>query len=265
MVLDVQNLSCGYSGKVVVHALSLSVSAGEILCILGPNGVGKTTLFRSIMGQLRPITGQITIAGKAIHQLSVKALAHHVAYVPQAHTPPFPFSVLDVVLTGRTVHTGLFSAPSCKDKMVAEAQLDKLGISELKNRSYTEISGGERQLVLLARALAQGSPLMVLDEPTSNLDFGNQIKVLEQISSLAAQGLSVVMTTHSPNHALLCADRVLLMQPSGQYKTGVPSTIISEKNLYDAYGVDVKLVTTDAGCHGVIHSCVPLMRQTTPT
>jgi iron complex transport system ATP-binding protein len=232
MKLECIQIACGYEKKTVLKDISMSLSSGEMLCILGPNGVGKTTILRTMLGFLPLHSGSIFLDEEDICKWSKRKLAKAIAYVPQAHITPFPFLVGDVVLMGRNAHLGHFASPSSEDKRIAYESLERLGIAGLKNMPYTEISGGERQLVLVARALAQETELLLLDEPTSNLDYGNQIRVLEQIRNIVHAGIGVLMTTHSPNHAFLCATRVALLGPEKSLAIGSPTEILTEKNLF---------------------------------
>lgn len=259
MELVVRNCACGYGTKNIIKDISISVKSGEILCILGPNGVGKTTLFKTILGFLKLQSGEILLDDENIRDWPKKRLAKAISYVPQAHNPPFPFRVYDVVLMGRTAHVNTFASPSKKDKEIAEQALDALKISYLKDRIYTEISGGERQMVLIARALAQQANIMIMDEPTSNLDFGNQIKVLEQINKLAQRGFGIVMTSHFPNHAFLCSSKVALMQKNNKFIVGSADDVVTEENLKSAYGIDVKIVSLENEDKQIIKSVVPLL------
>lgn len=258
MILDVNNVTCGYGSKPIVEGISLEVKNGEILCILGPNGVGKTTFFKTILGFLKLQKGEILLNGQNIDKWSRKELAKAVGYVPQAHTPPFPYSVMDTVIMGRTAHIGTFSVPSDKDIEIAEQSIERLNIGYLKNKIYTEISGGERQLVLIARALTQQPEILVMDEPTSNLDFGNQIRVLEQISMLAESGLAVIMTSHFPDHAFLCSTKVALMQREHSFIVGGVDEVVTEANLNSAYGIRVKIIETEIENGQIIKTCVPM-------
>ncbi|WP_286723693.1 ABC transporter ATP-binding protein, partial [Pelotomaculum sp. PtaB.Bin117] len=196
MILEIKDASFGYSQKTVLRNISFNVGAGELLCLLGPNGVGKTTLFKSILGFIAIKGGEIILDGQNIKKWSKSRLAKAVGYVPQAHTTPFPYTVLDVVLMGRIAHLGPFSSPSRDDVKIAEESLERLGVSFLKDMTYTEISGGERQMALIARALTQKPQILILDEPTSNLDYGNQVRVLLQIKKLSEEGIGVIMTSH---------------------------------------------------------------------
>jgi len=246
--LEVKNLSCGYLNRPVVSNVSLKMSTGESLCLLGPNGVGKTTFFKTILGLLKPRSGQIFLDGEDVSKWPRRKFAAKVGYVPQYHMPPFAFEVLDVVIMGRNAHLGSFASPGKKDRIIAEQVLDTLNISYLSKRVYTEISGGERQLVLIARALAQEPEFLVMDEPTASLDFGNQIKVLNQINQLATSGkVGVIMTTHYPDHAFYCASKVAVMGKGDTFVFGTPDEVITEAYLQEVYDVKVKIILVENG------------------
>ncbi|SER47309.1 iron complex transport system ATP-binding protein [Propionibacterium cyclohexanicum] len=259
MRLTVDDLSCGYGEHRVVDELSLTVDSGEVMCLLGPNGVGKTTLFKTILGFLAPQGGRVLIDGRDARTLGRREQARLIAYVPQAHTPPFPFSVRDVVTMGRTARLGLFSSPGPADKALALESLERLGIDSLAERPYTEISGGERQMVLIARALTQQAQLLIMDEPTSSLDFGNQVRVLRQVRRLAGEGLCIVMTTHEPDHALWCDARVTLLEPHGPAQVGSAAEIITEAAMNRAYGVAVRIGSIAGPGGPPVEACVPLL------
>ncbi|HBE76205.1 MAG TPA: iron ABC transporter ATP-binding protein [Firmicutes bacterium] len=254
MKLEINQVMCGYGNRTILKDISFSVHDREILCLLGPNGVGKTTLFKTILGFLRLQGGDILLNGENIRLWPRERLARAIGYVPQAHTPPFPFTVLDVVTMGRTAHLGVFSSPSKKDVMIAEQAIETLNIGFLRDRIYTEISGGERQMVLIARALTQEPKLLVMDEPTSNLDFGNQIRVLQQIRELAGRGLGVIMTSHFPDHAFLCSTKIALLQKDRGFITGEADEVVTEENMRAAYGVRVKIIRSDD-----VKTCVPVL------
>lgn len=260
MRLECVRVACGYGRRPVLQDIDLSLSSGEAVCVLGPNGAGKTTLFRTVLGFLPLCAGTILLDGQDIRSWSRRRLARAIAYVPQAHIPPFPFLVGDVVLMGRNAHMSPFAAPGASDRRIADLALERLGIAALRDKPYTDISGGERQLVLVARALAQEAELLILDEPTSNLDLGNQIRVLGQIGNLVRSGIGVLMTTHVPNHAFLCATRVALLDAGGVLKTGVPDDVLTSANLTAAYGVEVHMVQVpaDDGRSGT-SACIPLL------
>lgn len=262
MKMQIQKISCGYHQQAILSNLSMDVVSGEILCILGPNGVGKTTLFKTIMGFLPTLSGNIMIDGTDIRQWPRKKHARHLAYVPQAHVLPFPFTVMDVVTMGRTSHIASFSGPSRLDIAKSEYCLDCLGIESLKDRIYTELSGGERQMVLIARALAQEPQVLLMDEPTSNLDFGNQIRVLEQINALAEeQGLAIIMTSHVPDHSFLCSAKVALLCRKNEFYIGAVDEVVTEENLFKAYGVNIKISDVYVDKQVQLKSCIPLLQK----
>lgn len=259
MELSVNNASCGYGNTAVLENVSLSIKQGEIVCILGPNGIGKTTVFRSVLGFLKLIKGEITLDGISKSEISAREFSKCVGYVPQGHEPPFPYSVKDVVVMGRAAHLKRFESPGLSDYKIAYNVMEMLNISYLRNKTYTQISGGERQMVLITRALTQEPKLLVMDEPTANLDFGNQVHVLECISNLSSSGLGVLMTTHNPDHAFLCCDRVILLTKNREILEGTVDEIVTEENLKRAYGVDVKISSTRTDTGKVIRSCIPLL------
>lgn len=259
MILEIDNVSCGYNSKTVVKNISVKIESGEVLTLLGPNGVGKTTFFKTILGFLKLHGGEIKLDGQNIQSWKKSKLAKVIGYVPQAHIPPFPFTVLDIVVMGRTAHLGMFASPSKKDVEIAEKALKALEVNYLKDKIYTEISGGERQMVLIARALTQEPEILIMDEPTSNLDFGNQVKVLEQVNKLSKKGLGIIMTSHFPDHAFLCSTKVALLQRNNKFNVGDVDEIITEDKLRETYGVDVKIISTVNNKGAVIKSCVPIL------
>jgi len=200
--LAVEDLSYGYPGHVVGHKLSFTVGAGEVLCVLGRNGEGKSTLFKTILGLLPPRAGTLRVDGEPISSWSPRRRALTFGYVPQHSGGAFPFTVAELVLMGRTAHRGPFAAPSATDRAAAEEAIAALGIEHLAEREWLRVSGGEGQLALVARALAQEPRILVLDEPTASLDFGNQVRVLDAVRSLAeTRRLSVLLSTHHPEQA----------------------------------------------------------------
>jgi len=234
-----------HTTRPVVSNVSFQVPEGRLAVLLGPNGSGKTTLFKCIAGLWHPGSGQVMFDGRDIVHMSFKERASMLAVVPQDHTPPFPYSVFEAVLMGRAPHVGLFAAPSAKDEEVALNALLAVGISHLKDRCYTRISGGERQLVLIARALAQEAPLLLLDEPTSHLDFRNQHLVLETVRHVAAEKkLTVLMTLHDPNLASFFAHQVILLKAGEIAADGVPEAVLTETNLGMLYNIGIGVADT---------------------
>lgn len=241
-MITAEKLICGYSpGKPVIGPLSFQVKKGEIVCLIGPNGIGKTTLFKTILGLLKPLGGRILIGGRDCREYTSKEFARTVAYVPQEHIPPFPYLVGDVVVMGCNPNMHEFSSPGKAEYELAYEKLALMGIEHLAERDYTEVSGGERQLVMIARALAQNTNLLVMDEPTSHLDYGNEARVLNQVMKLSSLGYTIVMTTHVPGHAYLYADKVLAAGKMGCFAVGPPEEILTEETLRSLYGIDIQI------------------------
>lgn len=255
---SLKNVSCGYKEATVLSNVSFSIGSGEALCLLGPNGVGKTTLFRSMLGFLKPLGGAIFFDEEDISAWSPRAMAKKIGYVPQSHTSVFAYPVIEVVTMGRLARISPIAAPSKHDSAVARSCLERLGVGHLAEKLYTQISGGERQMVLIARALAQEPEILIMDEPTASLDYGNQVKVLRQISRLVKEGISVIMTTHFPDHAFLCATKVGLITREW-IRFGAPDEIVTEESLKETYGVDVRIVKEHSCSCGTLKGCVPII------
>jgi iron complex transport system ATP-binding protein len=259
-VLRIENIKCGYGDKLVVDGLSVSTSTGEILCLLGPNGIGKTTLFKTILGFLPVLGGEVLVDGRDISRLSRRELARMISYVPQARTPTFAFKAIDVVTMGRIAHIGPFGSPGRKDVRAAHNALERLGIESLRERACTELSGGEVQMVMIARALAQESEFLMMDEPTASLDFGNQVRIIRICKRLAAEGLGIIMTTHFPDHAFQCGASVGLMLKGYEYVCGTAHDVLTEENLMRAYGIRVAVVNVDY-CGSQLQLCQPIIEE----
>ena len=257
MKLEARGLDFGYRGKRVGSDVSLSLEAGEVLCLLGPNGSGKTTLFKTLLGLLPAQGGKVLIDDVDLQARARDEIARLVSYVPQAHAAFFPFTVEEVVLMGRTAHLGLFSSPSRRDREAALSAIARMRIEHLAGSIYTRISGGERQLTLIARALAQDAKIVVMDEPTANLDFGNQVRVLEHIQALARTGMGVLLSTHDPDHVFVCADRVAMLHEGRLARLGPPATTITPKSLREIYGVEVAVVRVAVADGGERQVCIP--------
>lgn len=238
-LVELQDVSIGYSQhRRVGTGISLCVWPKEVLCLLGPNGSGKSTLFKTLLGLLPALAGQVQVMGRPLHTWTRQALATHIAYVPQAHAAVFAFNVLEVVLMGRTACLGMFASPSARDKQLACECLEQVGMLHLLDRPYTQISGGERQLVLIARALAQQPQLLVMDEPTASLDFGNQLRVLSHIQALQQRGMGILLCTHQPEHALQVADRVALFKAGQLQAVGPAIATMTAQHLAKLYDLD---------------------------
>jgi iron complex transport system ATP-binding protein len=242
MKLAAHALVFGYPGKTIGRDVDIELAAGEVLCLLGPNGGGKTTLFKTLLGLLKKQGGSITLDGADITRWSRQRLARVIAYVPQASAGYFPYTVIDTVLMGRTARIGLFATPSRHDRAIAEAALARVRLADFADAIFTRLSGGQRQLVLIARALAQEPKILVMDEPTASLDFGNQVLVLNHVRELARQGIGIILSTHDPDHAFACADRVALLHEGRLIACGSPEDVVTSGNLQRLYDVAVDIV-----------------------
>lgn len=262
MRLEARGVCAGYQGVDVVKDVSFSIESGEVLCLLGPNGVGKTTLFKSLLGFVPFSSGGLYVDGKRVDHRDRKRTASLMGYVPQVHEPPFPFLVIDVVVMGSIARSDMLSGPPKSAFREAEELLERLGVAYLRDRDYTKISGGERQMVLIARALMQSPAFLMMDEPTSSLDFGNQMRVLSRISELAEAGVGVVMTSHFPDHAFLCCDKAAVMSRTRPFRVGEVDRIVTQETLREAYGIPVTIATVDVPEHpdGAVTTCIPLLK-----
>jgi iron complex transport system ATP-binding protein len=246
MILEGRDLAIGYRDRLVGSGLAVSLKKGEVLALLGPNGGGKTTLLKTLLGLLPPRAGEVTFADRPLAAYSARERARLIAYVPQTHVATFAFTVETVVLMGRTAHSNLFRRPAAADRDITARMLERFGIAHLVQRPYTMISGGERQLALLARALAQEPHFVVLDEPTASLDFGNQGKVMGEIRALADSGHGVLFTTHDPNHARRAADRAHLLRDGRTIAAGPAGSVLTKELLEVLYHAPVKVLRDPA-------------------
>jgi iron complex transport system ATP-binding protein len=241
-MLDVRDLAFGFGARRVGSDVTFSLAKGETLAVLGGNGAGKTTLFRTLLGLLPAQSGEIRVGGDSIAALAPHMRARRLAYVPQQHMPTFGFSAEEAVLMGRVAHLSTFARPGAADRIAASDALARLGIEALGSRPVTELSGGERQLVWLARALAQQAPVLVLDEPTASLDFGNRARVLAELDRLRGSGLTIVFSTHEPDQALAHADRALLLADGRPLAFDAVERALTTENVERLYRVRVRSV-----------------------
>lgn len=248
-LLEVKNLSFGYDERDVLQDISFQLKRGEILFLLGPNGCGKTTLLDCVLGFLKPGEGDIYLNGSNIKGIRAEQVARQLAYVPQSHEKTFPYTVMDIVLMGRASYIGIFASPSRQDIAIAKEMLELLGIYHLKDRPYTHLSGGEGQLVMIARALVQKTDLIVMDEPTAHLDFKHEMVIMETIVDLVQEsGLAILMASHFPNHAFYFENndlrcRVALMDDCRFLDMGTPTQVLSEYNLKKTYNINARVVS----------------------
>ncbi len=252
--LEVRNVSFSYGEHQVLNDVSFKVDAGKLVSVLGPNGVGKSTLFRCMLGLLKTYDGSITVDGKETRNMGARELAHHVAYVPQSHYPAFNYTVLDMVLMGTSSRTSPFSPPRGKEITAAMEALERMGMAEFAHRDYTHISGGERQMVLIARALAQHAKVLMMDEPTANLDYGNQMRVMEQVRKLTGEGYTILQSTHNPDQAYLFSHQILAVQNGRIIADGSPNEVMDAALIRALYGIEVNV---ESFCDDKFRVCVP--------
>lgn len=247
MSIEIRNLSFAYSLRDVLKDVSFRAEEGQLLAVLGPNGVGKTTLFRCILGLQQQYKGSICIDGIDAHSLSPRELAHKIAYIPQTHGIAFSYSVQDMVLMGTTHQVSTMGVPKQKELDSANGALDRLGISHLTYHNFSKLSGGEQQLVLIARALAQNTKTLLMDEPTASLDYGNQSLVLRQVRKLADDGYTILLSTHNPQHAIWYADRAVALFDGAIAAFGSPDDVVNAALIEKLYGVTVRMIDTAQG------------------
>ena len=270
----ISNISFGYEKIAILQNINVNIRKGRVVSLLGPNGCGKTTLLKIINGSLKSEKGTVYIDGSDIRRASYRQIARKMGQVSQNHKSSFPFTVLDVVLTGRAPYVPAFSSPGTRDMSICSGILEKLGITHLSQKPYTRISGGERQLVMIARALVQEPKFLLLDEPTTFLDLKNQMHILKSVVTLARErNITVLMTLHDPNHALMFSDAIILMKkpsdspgvdtpPEGNnvkgdrsgnniVSTGSPAEVITTNHMKEAYGIDVDIIDHN-GCRLIV-------------
>lgn len=244
-MFQIKNLSCGYKDKTVLKDVSFTAESGDIVCILGRNGSGKSTLIKSIVGLIEPFKGEMLIDGIDIKSWPWSKKAKLISYIPQTFSSMFHYKGIDIVLMGRTSYIGFSASPSKEDEEIAEDAMNKLNIFHLKDRIYSQMSGGERQLVKIAQALAQQSKIIVMDEPTNNLDFGNQGIMLNYLKKCSDMGITIIMATHFPEQALSYGSKALLVNNQRVVEIDNPNKSLTEEALQKLYDVDVKLVEVD--------------------
>ena len=246
MMLEVKDISYAYDNERTIFSnIEFTLNKGEILTILGPNGSGKTTLLNCLANIFVPSSGEILIKGVPFAELSLRQVAQMIGYVPQIHIPVYGFNVRDFVVMGRAPYMGMFAKPKKSDYDLVDDALEMMEITHLADRPYTEISGGEMQQVTIARAIVQQPDMILLDEPTAHLDYGNQLRTVKMIKKLAQEGYAVIMTTHMPDHAVLLEGKVGILDRSGHMRVGPTSETLKEDVLREVYRVELKLVYID--------------------
>ena len=258
--IQAENIAFSYSqemGKSVFRDISLSVQSGDVFCLLGPNGIGKSTLLKCLSGILRIQHGSVFLNGRNLSELKLPDVAKHVGYVPQGLTSAFPFRIKDIIIMGRAPHLSILASPSRADREIARNAMETVGVTHLAERPCNSVSGGEWQLTLIARALVQEPQVLLLDEPTSHLDMGNQLKILQVIKDLASDGMTIVMASHFPDHAFLVANVVAILNKGRIAQVGTPDEVMTDSNLQATYGVDVRVVQLEEG--GLRKACFPAL------
>ncbi|MCD4718636.1 MAG: ABC transporter ATP-binding protein [Desulfobacula sp.] len=260
--VEIKNLSFSYTGRQedqIFSNISFDLDPGEIFCLLGPNGSGKSTLLKCIAKLLAPRSGSVLLDSENLNTLSSGKIARKLGFVPQSLVSAFPFTVEDIVIMGRASRIGMISSPCPKDRKHAWTSMERIGVAHLAQRPCNMLSGGEWQLVLIARALTQSPGVLLLDEPTSHLDLGNQIKILEVVDSLSKEGMTIIMASHFPDHAFLNADKVGILRDQSLIALGDPDTVVTEEILAVTYGITIKVLRLLDGVNRKI--CVPILKQ----
>lgn len=244
MIYDIKNIyyTYPYTTRKVLNGVSLQMQQGEIMSVLGPNGAGKSTLLNCMANLIIPDGGEIDLLGKPVKKMSVREVAECVSYVQQTHNPVFEYSVLHFVTMGRCPRIGPYAKPKEEDEQAAFNALRELGIERMAMKPYTELSGGERQQVTIAQAIVGEPKVILFDEPTAHLDFGNQQRILRLVKKMSDDGYSIVFTTHNPDHAILLGGKVAILDCEGKLETGNVQEIITEEKLREVYKTDLKLV-----------------------
>lgn len=245
MRIRTEDLCFSYGSAPILKNIDFRAHESSLVAVIGPNGAGKSTLFRCILGFLKGYSGTILIDNQNIKEMGRTEIARKIAYIPQTTVPVFNYDVIDIVLMGTTGSLKLLQSPGAEQIEAAEKALEELGIGYLRNRGFGRISGGERQLVLVARALVQNAKILIMDEPTANLDYGNQYRVMAKIKELAASGYTIILSTHNPEHALLFADKSFVIQKGEFVAAGSSAEVLNEEMMRRLYGVDVRILTTE--------------------
>lgn len=246
MILEVRNLGYRYhNSRTIFHDVNFHLDKGQVISILGRNGAGKSTLLNCLANLYTPTVGEILLEGRPMRRMPLNQVSQFIGYVPQAHYPVYAYSVRNFVVMGRTPYIRAFSTPGKSDYEKVDQVLEKLQISHLADKAYTQISGGERQQVTIARALVQEPKVILLDEPTAHLDYGNQIRTVKMIRELAEEGFGVIMTTHDPDHVLMMGGMVGVLEPDGMLDFGRADEILTEQRLSKLYNIKLRLLHVD--------------------
>jgi iron complex transport system ATP-binding protein len=253
MTLAARALDYGFPGRALGRGMELDFGAARVTCLLGPNGSGKTTLLRTLLGLQAPLGGAVMLDDRPLAEWTARARAGRLAYVPQAAESYFDFSVREMVEMGRTAHLGPFARPGRADREQAERAMARVGIAALAERPINRVSGGERQLALIARALATEATHLIMDEPTANLDFGNQALILDEIERLEVTGVAVLFSTHHPEQALRVADAAILLKDGSVMAAGPARAVVTSENLTRLYGRELVVADAPGSPHRLVY------------
>lgn len=257
LIIETKGLSFSYGETQILKDVDFRAYEGQLVALIGPNGAGKSTLFKCILNFIRNYKGEILLNGKNMARMSRAQIAGKIAYIPQTSVPVFNYTVHDIVLMGLTGGLRPLEMPKKHHIAKVDDVLNDMGISHLASRGFGRISGGERQLVLLARAIVQDAKILVMDEPTANLDYGNQFRVMERVRNLVNNGYTIILSTHNPEHALLFAEKAFVLQ-NGEVKAAGPSReVLTEELMEQLYNVKVRLLDTEFRGENV-KVCVPV-------
>lgn len=258
-MLEVKDLEFAYKkDKPILCGVSFALGPGDVLCLMGPNGTGKTTMLNCLLGLRKPESGKILLDGTDLSGISARKRSKLLAYVPQASALSFAYEVREAVMMGRVSHLNFGASHSRKDQEIVDAALKKLQISHLAKRNFLELSGGEKQMVLVARAMVQQAKYLLMDEPTASLDYGNQIRVLRTVHMLACEGYGILMTTHNPGHAFLACSKAMLMRDGSVVRSGDPDETVTTESLTQLYATPVAVGVTEVFGR-CCKTCVPMM------
>ncbi|GAU78891.1 ABC transporter ATP-binding protein [Fusibacter sp. 3D3] len=241
-MIEVNQLSFSYGSHAVLKNLTFSIGEGKLISVLGPNGVGKSTLFRCLLGLNKAYSGTVQIDKADIKMLTTRKMAETMAYIPQSHMATFNYSVVEMVVMGTAHRISKFSTPSSSDYQKAYDALEQMNMSSYAERYFNKLSGGEQQMVLIARALAQQAKILLMDEPTSNLDFGNQLRVMEKIKMLAEKGYTIIQSSHNPQHAMMFSDEIMALYAGEITAKGLPGEVVTKGLLETLYQTDVEIL-----------------------
>lgn len=256
--ITVENLSFSYAPTApILKDVSFKIEPNTVVSILGPNGSGKTTLLKLLLGLLKPSSGNIAVFGQNLKELSLKERAKKLAYVPQKHKAVFAYKVLEVVAMGKLPYSGVFCNTTKAHYEEAEQILEKMGLTHLKDRHYNEISGGEQQLTMICRALLQNAEILILDEPVTGLDYGNQLMLLKKLKDLSQDGVTCIMTTHYPEHALWTSSHSIFLKKGEIVSMGETPNIVNTELLYELYNAQIRVLNTEINQVNIA-TCVPI-------